>query len=68
MNFEFHGVFWIYEDDLKQMVSLVKNTGCSVADAINNVVSGWDDCDFYTFGLVEEQVTAEIEKRLTSTL
>lgn len=66
MYFDFASSFWVSDNDLTKAVKKVKKTKCSVQDAINEIAAEWDDCDFYQFGLVEDQVIAEIEKRLTS--
>lgn len=63
MEFEFRDSFYVEEADLEEMVRLVRD-GYEIPVAVSAVACGWDDCEFYTFGLVEEQVYEEIKKRL----
>ena len=68
MYFDFSDSFWVSDNDLKAMAKKVKKTGRSVQDVVNEFSLRWDDPDFYLFGLVEDQVVAEVEKRVTSAL
>lgn len=68
MDFQFSGSFYVSKTDLTKMVRLCKKRHISPQEALNQVSEGWDDCDFYMVGLVEDQIIKEIEKRLTSTL
>ena len=67
MYFNFSDSFWVSDKDLNTMAKKIKKTGRPVQDVVNEFSLRWDDPDFYLFGLVEDQVIAEIEKRLTST-
>ena len=64
MNFEIYDSFYVEEADLEEMVRLVREEGYKIPVAVNAVACGWNDCEFYTFGLVQEQVYEEIKKRL----
>ena len=64
MEFEFTGTFYIAENDLQEMCEMCRKTNCTPQEALNVVSEGWDDCDFYLVGLVEQQIIKEIEKRL----
>ena len=64
MEFEYSDTFWVEPHDLREMYLLCKNKGYTPQEALNDVAAGWDDCDFYCVGKVEEQIIAEIERRL----
>ena len=64
MEFEYTGTFWVEPCDLDEMVELCQKYKVSPQEALNSVACGWDDCDFYSVGLVEDQIIAEIERRL----
>ena len=64
MDFDYQGSVYIEPSDLREMYLLCKNNGYTPQDALNEVASGWDDYDFYAVGQVEDQIIAEIERRL----
>lgn len=64
MEFEYTNSFYVSENDLNEMVRLCKEEHMSPQDALNYVSEGWDDVDFYGVGAVENQIIAEINKRL----
>ena len=66
MNFEYSASFYVSESDFEEMVRLCQKHGYSPQDALHHVACGWDDCDYYTYEYVEDQILAELEKRLTS--
>jgi len=67
MEFEYTSSFYVEPNDLREMYLLCKNKGYTPQEALNEVSSGWEDCDFYTVGLVEDQIIEEIERRLSQT-
>lgn len=67
MEFEYTDVFYVDEVDLREMYLLCKNKGYTPQEALDDVASGWDDADFYSVGNVEDQIIAEIERRLAQT-
>lgn len=64
MEFEFTDTFYVDNADLRQMYLLCKEKNYTPQEALNDVSSGWDDPDFYAVGFVEEQIIAEINRRL----
>lgn len=64
MEFEYTSSFYVSESDLNEMVRLCKEKHMSPQDALIDVSAGWDDVDFYCVGAVEDQIIAEINKRL----
>lgn len=68
MDFQFSGNFYVSEQDIAEMVKFCKECDMTPQESLNSISERWDDCDFYTVGLVEDQIIKEIEKRLTSTL
>lgn len=66
MNFYFQDSIWIFEDDLKEMVSRVKN-GEDFKEVYDDIASGWDDMEYYASSFVENDVKEEIFKRINNT-
>lgn len=64
MEFEYSDVFYVSENDLREMFLLCRDKGYSPQLALNEVAGGWDDADFYSVGKVEDQIIEEIERRL----
>lgn len=64
MDFVYEGHFWVDEVDLEDMVKLCRKHNLTPQVALSEVASGWDDCDFYAVGQVEDQIITEIERRL----
>ena len=62
MEFEYTGSFWIEENDLNEMATLVKE-GHNVRDAIYNVASAWDDVLYYSVEDIFEQLRDEVLRR-----
>lgn len=55
------------DDDIRRIVKALRNKydKSKARTLVMEVVSGWDDCDYYAWDSDEtEQVLAEIEKRL----
>lgn len=67
MEFEYTDVFYVESSDLREMYLLCKNKGYTPQEALKEVSSGWDDSDFYTVGLVADQIIEEINRRLSQT-
>ena len=66
MYFKLQGALYVADYDLDEMADLCHRTGCSPQDALNHVSEKWDDCDFYLVGFVEDEIIAEVEKRLAN--
>jgi hypothetical protein len=64
MEFEFTDTFYVDSEDLRQMYLLCKKKNYTPQEALNEVSSGWEDFEFYTVAFVEEQIIAEINRRL----
>lgn len=64
MEFEFTDIFYVDNEDLRQMYLLCKDKNYTPQEALNEVSSGWEDFEFYTVCFVEEQIIAEINRRL----
>lgn len=67
MEFEYTSSVYVEPSDLREMYLLCKNKGYTPQEALGYVASGWDDCDFYAVGFVEEQIIEEINRRLSQT-
>lgn len=63
MEFEFTGSLFIEENDLEKMCELCRK-GYTPRKAFNEVVNGWDNCDYAMAGLIEDDVIKELENRL----
>lgn len=66
MDFDFTDSLYVTPSDLDKMVRLCREKGCTPQDALDDVSCGWDDYDYYRVGLVEDQICAEIERRLNA--
>lgn len=64
MEFKFSDSFYVSETDLNRMAYLCINANLNIRDAVNVIVNGWDDADFYTFGFIEDQVHEEVARRI----
>lgn len=64
MEFEFTDTFYVNETDLEEMCSLCKEKNCTPQEALDAISCGWEDFEFYTVCFVEEQIIAEINRRL----
>lgn len=64
MEFEFTDTFYVSEIDLEKMCSLCREKNYTPQEALNEVSCGWEDFEFYTVAFVEEQIIAEINRRL----
>lgn len=65
MEFEYSDSFYISEKDLSNMSVLAKENN-DIWMGINLIVDGWDDCDYYLFYEVQDQVYDYIKKHLTN--
>lgn len=63
MEFEYTTTIFIEESDLETMCKLVRK-GEDFCDVFENIISGYDDCDYYASNLVFNQVKEEVEKRI----
>lgn len=62
MEFEYTGHFYVSENDLNEMVELVKN-GHNVKDAILKVAACWDDEAYYSIDLIIDKLVEEVLRR-----
>ena len=67
MDFEFTANIYIPSEDLRKMYLLCKNNNYTPLEAMTAIVSGYDDCDYYSIGYVEDQIIEEINRRLNQT-
>ncbi len=63
MDFEYTSIVHIESSDLRKMYLYVKNGG-DFGDVFDEVMSGYDDEDYYNSGNVFEQVEKEILRRI----
>lgn len=64
MEFEFTDTFYVNETDLEEMCSLCREKNYTPQEALNIVSYCWEDFESYTVAFVEEQIIAEINRRL----
>lgn len=62
MEFEYIGHFYVSENDLNEMVELVK-TGYNVKAAILTVAVCWDDEAYYSIDLIIDKLVEEVLRR-----
>lgn len=62
MNFEYTSCIYVSEDDLNEMVKLVKD-GYNVKNAILEVANYWDDDAYYSLDLIIDKLIEEVLKR-----
>lgn len=67
MEFEYTDFFYVNNSDLREMYLLCKNKGYTPEEALKDVSSGWDDCDYYRVSFVADQIIEEINHRLSQT-
>lgn len=63
MEFEYTAEIYICPQDLEQMYKYVKNGG-DFANIFEDIMSGYDDCEYYNCSYIYEDVKAEIYRRL----
>lgn len=63
MDFEFTSYIYIESQDLRQMYLRVKK-GEKFLAVFNDIMSGYDDCDYYNSMFIAEDVEKEINRRL----
>lgn len=63
MEFEYTSAIYIDEYDLTEMVVKVKN-GELFDDVFYDILSGYDDVDYYNCHLIKNDVRKEIERRI----
>lgn len=66
MEIKFNGIVNIYDGDIEDMAKLVVNNNYSIADAIDEVLAGYDDsifyAGFYFWDELAEQVKIKMEE------
>jgi len=63
MDFEYTSYISIASRDLRNMYKRVKN-GENFDDVFNDIMSGYDDVDFYASDYIKDDVYKEILRRL----
>lgn len=63
MEFEYTGTIFIEERDLERMCERVRN-GENFGDVFYDVISDYDDCDYYASDHIYDKVREEVEKRI----
>ena len=63
MEFEYTATIFIEESELETMCKRVRK-GEDFADVFYDVISGYDDCDYYASDRIYNQVKEEVEKRI----
>lgn len=63
MDFEYTGVITICDDDLEEMCYCVEN-GENFSVVFDDIMSGYDSCDYYNCGCIYDSVKKEINRRL----
>lgn len=63
MVFEFIDSIWIEEHDLNKMTKLIKK-GLDFHNVFEDVMSGYNDHDYYCSSMIEEEVKEEIMRRI----
>lgn len=63
MSFEYTSYTYVSEDDLNEMVKLVKD-GYNVKNAILEVANYWDDDTYYSLDLIIDKLIEEVLKRV----
>ena len=63
MEFKYTSIIIIDENDMDRIYNDVKS-GRDFGDAFDDVVSGYDDCDYYHMGDIYDDVEKEIERRI----
>ena len=63
MDFEYTGYIYIEESDLKRMFLRVKK-GEDFQNVYSDIMSEYDDSDYYVADYVEADVKKEIDRRL----
>ena len=63
MEFEYTTTIFIDETDLERMCQRVKK-GEKFGDVFYDVISGYDDCDYYASDYIYDKVKEEVEKRI----
>lgn len=66
MEFEYTTTILVEESDLEVMCKHVKN-GEDFDDVFDDVMSSYDDCDYYASDNIYDQVKEEVEKRIKKT-
>ena len=63
MEFEYTSIITINEYDMDRIYNMVKN-GRDFQDAFEDVISEYDDCEYYHMGDIYDDVEKEIERRI----
>ena len=63
MEFTFNVTVEIYEDDIDEIVEMVKN-GTDIDEAIEDVIAGYDDFEWGCLGYYREDLKKEVKRRL----
>ena len=64
MEFTFTASVEIYGGDIDRMVKNVRKYKMDIEDAINDILAGYDDFEYYCRGYYFDDLKAEVERRL----
>lgn len=62
MYFEYTSCIYVSEDDLNEMVRLVKD-GHNIKNAILSIANYWDDEAYYSLDLIMDKLVEEVLRR-----
>lgn len=62
MYFEYTSCIYVSEDDLNEMVRLVKD-GHNIKNAILSIANCWDDEAYYSLDLIMDKLVEEVLRR-----
>jgi hypothetical protein len=65
MEFEIRTTFYLSEADKKEILETISK-GFSIEYAVEDFISGLDDCDYYLAGMVEEKIVNYFKNLLTN--
>ena len=63
MDFEYTATIFIDETDLEEMCKRVRK-GEKFGNVFYDIISGYDNCDYYASDRIYDQVKEEVEKRI----
>jgi hypothetical protein len=65
MEFEIKTTFYLSDADKEEILETISK-GHSVEYAVEDFISGLDDCDYYLAGMVEEKIVKYFKELLTN--
>jgi hypothetical protein len=64
MEINFKGTVYIREEDVEDMARLVINGGYGIADAINEILAGYEDDVYYTREYFWDELVEQVENKM----